>query len=448
MNRATTMTRKCDGLGGDFFHAPTPPHAPSAFPGPDDILRRVLPNGITVLARENWAAPSAVVEGYLQVGNLDEPGDLPGLSSFATSMLTRGTRTRPFAEINETIEGMGASVGFSADRHMTNFSTKSLVEDLDLVLEILADELRNPVFPAEHIERMRGLRLTALAERENDTRHMAGRAFRELMYGAHPLGRDLLGTRESLRAIDRAALVRFYEQYFGPQGMVVAVVGALRAEDAVAKIEAVFGDWERTRPARPELPAWGGLAGVRQRQVSMPEKTQSDIVLGWPAMRRLDPDFDAARLANTVLGVFGMMGRLGANVRERQGMAYYAYSRLSVDREPGTWAAIAGVNPANVPRACAAMLDEVKRLQDEPVAADELADSKSYLTGTLPLQLETNDGVASLLVDLEWQELGLDYLARYPGIINGLTAEQVQAAAQKYLDPESYVLVVAGPDGK
>ncbi len=230
--------------------------------------------------------------------------------------------------------------------------------------------------------------------------------------------------------------------------MVVAVVGALPAEEAVRKIEAVFGDWERTRPERAVLPPWDASAGIRQRQVSMPEKTQSDIVMGWQAMRRLDPDFDAARLANTVLGVFGMMGRLGVNVRERQGMAYYAYSRLSVDREPGTWAAIAGVNPANVERACAAMLDEIKRLQDEPVPADELEDSKSFLTGSLPLQLETNDGVASLLVDLEWQELGLDYLGRYPGIINSLTAEQVQAAAQKYLNPESYVRAVAGPDSK
>ena len=157
-------------------------------------------------------------------------------------------------------------------------------------------------------------------------------------------------------------------------------------------------------------------------------------------------DFDAARLANAVLGVFGMMGRLGANVRERQGMAYYAFSRLSADRDMGTWAAIAGVNPANVTRAVAAILDEAKRLQDEPVPADELQDVKRYLIGSLPLQLETNDGVASLLVDLEWDQLGLDYLKRYRGIIEGLTAEQVQAVAQKYLSPEAYALAVAGPD--
>jgi zinc protease len=390
-----------------------------------------------------------VVEGYLLAGSLDEPVELPGLASFTAGMLGRGTRRRSFAEINETVESLGASVGFGTDRHLISFSTKSLAEDLDLILDVLVDELRNPVFPAEHVEKIRGLRMTAIAERENDTRQMAGRAFRELMFGAHPLGRDLLGDRQTVAAINRDALVRFYETYFRPQDMVVAVVGALPAEEGVAKIAAAFGDWTGGRAPRPALAPVARPAATRERRVAMPDKSQADLVLGWPSMRRAAPDFDAARLANTVLGVFGLMGRLGANVREKQGMAYYAASRLSADREPGTWVAYAGVNPANVERAMQAVLDEIKRLCDEPVPTAELEDTKHYLTGSMPLQLETNDGVASLLVDIEWHRLGLDYLERYPGIINSLTAEQVQAAVQKYLDPNAYVFAVAGPgDGK
>jgi zinc protease len=418
----------------------------TSLPGPDDTLRRELPNGITVLARENWAAPSVVVEGYLVAGNLDEPANLPGLASFTVSMLSRGTHKRTFTEINETIESVGASIGFSSDRHITNFSTKSLAEDLDLVLAVLAEELRTPAFPTEYVERMRGLRLTALAERENDTRQMAGRAFRELMFGDHPLGRDMLGTRESISSIQRDRLVEFYQTFFRPRGMVVTVVGAVPAEEAVAKIAAVFGDWSGLRSERAALSAVAPIVGVRKRHVLMPDKSQSDMVLGWHGMRRLDPDFDSARLANTILGVFGMMGRLGANVRERQGMAYYSYSRVSGDREPGTWVTVAGVNPANVSRARQAMIDEVKRLQDELVPADELEDCKSYLTGSVPLQLETNDGVASLLADIEWHGLGLDYLERYPKLINSLTAEQVQQVAQKYLRPDAYVFALAGPE--
>ena len=414
-------------------------------PGPHDILRRTLPNGITVLARENWSAPSVVLEGYLHVGNLDEPEHLTGLTSYTSSMLSRGTRRRSFAEISETIEAVGASIGFGADRHTTNFSTKSLAEDVDLVLDVLADELRAPAFPLDHVEKVRGLRMTAIAERENDTRQMASLAFRELMFGAHPLGRNLLGTRQTNAAIQRETLAEFYETFYRPQGMVIAVVGALPAEDAVTKVGAAFGDWTGDRPARAALPPVPALDSVRERHVAMPDKSQSDIILGWPAMPRLHPDFDKARLANTVLGVFGMMGRLGANVRERQGMAYYAYSQLATNKQTGLWLAIAGVNPANVERAIGAMLQEVRRLADERVPEEELSDCKRYLTGSLPLQMETNDGVASILVDIEWHGLGLDYVQRYVEIINSLTADDVQEAAQRYLATGKYALAVAGP---
>jgi zinc protease len=415
-------------------------------PGPDDILRETLPNGITILARENFSSPSVVVDGYVQAGNLDEPEVLTGLASFTSSMLSRGTRRRTFAEIAETVESVGASVSFGADRYITNFSAKSLVEDLDLLLDVLADELRNPGFPADHVEKVRGLRMTAIAERENDTRQMASLAFRELCYPEHPLGRNMLGTRASNSAINRDALVGFYEKYYAPAGMTVVVVGAVKAEVAVAKVAEAFGGWNKTRPARSSLPPVPRPSRMLERRVSMPEKSQADIYLGWPGMRRLDPDFDAARLANTVLGVFGMMGRLGLNVRERKGMAYYAYSQLAANKLPGPWVLAAGVNPVNVQRSIDAMVEEVRRMRDELVPEDELEDSKRYLTGSLPIQLETNEGVAGIMVDLEWYELGLDYVRRYADLVNRLTAAEVQNVAQKYLNPEAYVLAVAGPD--
>ncbi|HEX9115484.1 MAG TPA: pitrilysin family protein [Anaerolineae bacterium] len=416
-----------------------------AVPGPQDILRRILPNGVRVLARENWSAPSVVIDGYLLAGSLDEPSVLTGLTSFTSSMLSRGTRKRSFAEISEAVEAVGAAISFGADRYVTTFSTKSLAEDLDLVLAILRDELREPVFPAEHVEKVRGMRMTALAERENNTRQMANLTFRELVYPNHPLGRTLLGSRETNRQISRDAIVEFYETYYAPAGMVIVVVGAVKAEDAVARVEAVFGDWTGQRPPRREIPAVTRPASIVQRHIPMPDKSQTDLILGWPSMRRLDPDYEAARLANTVLGVFGLSGRLGLNVRERQGMAYSAYSQISADKLPGVWALIAGVNPANVVRAVESMLHEADRICQEPVAADELEDSKRYLTGSLPLQLETNDGVSGIISDMEWHGLGLDYVQRYLDMIAGLTADQVQAAAQKYLNTQAYVLAIAGP---
>jgi zinc protease len=386
-----------------------------------------------------------VIEGCLAAGSIDEPEELPGLASFTSGMLSRGTATRSFTKINEAIESVGAAIGFGADRYATDFSCKSLSEDLDLVLTILADELRNPAFPGEYVERVRGLRLTSIAERENDTRLMASHSFRKLLYGDHPLGRDPLGDRDSNGRIQRDDLLQHYRTFFHPAGMVIAVVGAVAAEEAVSRVEAAFGDWQGQRPERAPFVAVPPLEGIRRGVVPMPDKSQSDIYLGWPAMPRLHPDFDAARLANTVLGVFGLMGRLGENVREHLGMAYYVYSRLATDRFSGAWLTAAGVNPANTDRAVRAILDEVERLREETVSEEELEDSKRYLTGSLPLRLETNDGVAGLLVDMEWEGLGLDYLRRYAETVNAITPAQVQGVVRTYLDPSAYVLAVAGP---
>jgi zinc protease len=139
------------------------------------------------------------------------------------------------------------------------------------------------------------------------------------------------------------------------------------------------------------------------------------------------------------------MGRLGDNIRDEQGLAYYAYSHLEAGQGQGSWTAVAGVNPAAVERTLESIVLEVRRLRDEPVPPEELADSQSYLTGSMPLRLETNEGVARTLLDMERYGLGFDYLQRFPGLVNAVTVEDLREIARKYLDPDAYVLAVAGP---
>jgi zinc protease len=177
----------------------------------------------------------------------------------------------------------------------------------------------------------------------------------------------------------------------------------------------------------------------------MPGKFQADLVMGHPSIPRQHPDWMAASMANAVLGVFGMMGRLGENVRDRRGLAYYAYSRLVGGLGPGPWYAAAGVNPAGVDEAIDAMIEEIHRLRDHAVPAAELDDVKAYLTGSLPLQLETNEGIAQALGDMVLYDLGLDYLHRYAGLVSAVTPEAVQAAARAHVHPDRLAIVVAGP---
>lgn len=419
----------------------------SSIPGPESIVRHVFDNGIILLVRENFSSPSVVIEGALWAGSLDEPEAQAGLAAFVADAVTRGTQRRTFAQIYEEVESVGASFGVEGGRHTTGFGAKGLAEDLGLLLDILSDVLRRPTFPPEEVEKVRGEILTDFRVRAHDTRRMASLEFRALAYPNHPYGRSVEGYPETVTPITVGDLVAFHRTHYGPQGMIVSIVGAVKAEQAIEWVGHAFGDWANPdKPERPPLPPVEPITSVREKRVSISGKTQSDIVMGWIGPARNEPDYLEAAVANTILGVFGMYGRLGDNVRDVQGLAYYAYSRLEGGLGPGPWTAVAGVAPSTIDRAINSIRHEVRRLQDERVGEEELADNKAYLTGSLPLRLETNEGVAQALLDMERYGLGLDYLQRYADLINAITPEQVQAAAQKYLNPDAYALAVAGPE--
>jgi zinc protease len=417
-----------------------------SIPGPNDITRHELPNGIVILVRENHSSPSVVMGGYLRVGAYDEQPEQAGLSAFTASALMRGTANHTFEQIYEELESVGTSVGISGGTYTTGFGTKSLVEDLPLALDVLIDVLRHSTFPRDEVEKLRGELLTDLEERAHDTRRMAGLTFHELAYPeGHPYTRSLIGYTETVSAFSRDDLAEFYTGGYGPQGMVIVVVGAVETADVLAQIEDAFGDWEGNTYERTPLPQVARLTDVRERIVPIPGKTQSDVVLGYPGPSRFEPDFLDAVVCNTILGVFGLMGRLGEKVRDEQGLAYYSASRVDGGPGPGPWRVVAGVNPVNVERAIASIRAEIRRLCQESVDKEELDDNKAFITGSLPLRLETNEGVTQAILDMERYHLGLDYLQRYAGLIGEITVERVQAIAQRWLDPDAYALAIAGP---
>ncbi len=424
------------------------PDMRKALPGPQDIVREVLPNGIIVLVRENFSTASVVINGTLQVGSIFEPAEKGGLSSFVASSLMRGTKNRDFDTLHETLEGLGASLGIGGGMHATSFNGKSLAEDLPTLLDLLSDSLRNPAFPLDQTERLRGEILTGLKIRAQDTRSVAGESFRKLTYPQdHPYSRSTQGEINTISAITLDEMAAFHQQHYGPRGMIIVIVGSVKAQDAIQQVRDTFGAWENpAQPQPPALPEVPALPETRQEFKAVAGKTQSDIILGWPGPSRFAPDFQAANLANNILGVFGMMGRLGATVREDQGLAYYSYSRISGGLGPGPWQVSAGVNPSNVRRAVDSIVAEVDRMTKELVSEEDLADNKANFIGRLPLNLESNEGVAASILNMETYQLGLDYLQRYSDVINAVSREDILAAVQKYLSPEAYALAIAGPE--
>lgn len=417
-----------------------------ALPGPDDIQRTVLPNGITLLSRVNANSPSVVLRGYLPAGSLLDPLAQLGLADFTSASLMRGTARRDFQHIYDALESAGASLSFGGGSRTANFGGQALSEDLGLLLELAAEALRQPVFPQEHVERLRAHLLTDLAMRAEDTAEMASLTFEQIVYGSHPFSRPEDGYPETIAAITRQDLVDFHQRHYGPAGMVLAVVGAVQPQAVLELVNRLFGDWQNPQQILPPpLPELQRLAQTRRQNVAIPGKFQADIVMGVAGPARAHPLFLAASLGNNILGQFGMMGRIGEAVREKAGLAYYAYSGLTGGYGPGPWEVAAGVDPQNVEKAIALMVKEIRRFVRQPVRAAELADSQANYIGRLPLSMESNGGVAGSLINLERFELGLDYYRRYPELVKAVTREQILEVAQEHFDPERLGIAVAGP---
>lgn len=417
-----------------------------SLPGADDIHRVELPNGIVVLARANFNSPSVVISGHLLAGGLLDPDEKLGLADFVSSALMRGTQKRDFQKIYDELESVGASFGYNSGTHYAGFGGRSLVEDLPLLLDVMADTLQNPVFPADQVEKLRAQMLTGLAIRAQDTSDMASLTFDQILYDGHPYSRPDEGWPETVQAITLDDLTEFHRKYYGPRGMVVTVVGAVEPEKAAAEVERILGSWQNEAQVdAPELPAFKPPTKTVQRHYAIPGKSQSDIVMGTYGPKRSDPEYMSVSLGNNILGQFGLMGRIGDVVREQSGLAYYAHSSLSTGIGPGAWYVSAGVNPSNVDKAIALITQELKRYVDEGVTVEELSDSQANFIGRLPLSLESNGGVAGSLVNIERYDLGLDYFRQYSDLVRAVTVDDVRESAQEYIDPNRLVIATAGP---
>jgi zinc protease len=417
-----------------------------SLPGPDDIYRTELDNGIVVLVRTNDFSPSVVLNGYLCVGSISDPDDKLGISDFTASALMRGTQQRDFHQIFDTLESAGANMGLESSVHTTSFWGRALAEDLQMLVDLLADVLRHPVFPAEQIERLRAQLLSRLAIRAQNTGEMASLAFDQIVYAGHPYRRPEDGYPETVQNISLEDMIEFHRQFYNPKGMTLAIVGAVDPQEAVDQISHYFADWQNPNPCQTEtLPDVKPLEGISRSMVNIAGKSQSDVLIGAAGPERQSQDFMAAALGNSVLGQFGMMGRIGVVVREKAGLAYYASSSVSGGKGPGPWTVSAGVAPENIERAIDLILSEIKRFIGEPVSDEELSDSQANFIGRLPLSLESNSGVSSALINLERYNLGLDYYQRYADIVRAITPAEILETARRYLNPQKIAIAIAGP---
>ena len=408
--------------------------------------RAVLDNGAVVIVQEARTTPAVTIDATFRAGNFHEPTDLQGLAYLTARVLDRGTERRSGEQIADELDDRGVSLKIGATRHTLTISCTCLAEDVNDLLGVIVDVARRPTFPDEEIAKRRAEAITAIRQDEDNPAVRAVEAAFELMYGAgHPYARKAKGTPETLERIDRAALIAFHRANVSPATLSLVVVGDVRTAHATESAAAELADWMGAPSVPLVIPPPRAATERRRRVVAMPGKSQTDIAYGFTTIRRLDPRFYAYWLMNNVLGQFGLGGRLADNIRERQGMAYYAFSACDPNVGEGPLLVRAGVDPANVERAVDAIDAEVRALGKDGPTPREVGESRDYLIGSIPRMLETNESIAAFLQNAEHFGLGLDYDRQLPGLLAAVTLEEIAAAAAEVLRPEVACVAIAGP---
>ena len=417
--------------------------------------RLLLDNGLVVLVRPRAGARSVALHLSLRAGSAFDPPLQAGTANLVARLLDRGAGALSARTIAQDFDALGISFLARARLDSLDLTLRLLPGHLPFALERLRLLVSEPTFPQEECDGERARVLTEIAERDQDT---AARC-EELLAGAlfpdtHPYHAPSIGTRASIGSSTRTDLASFHAARCRPHGAVLAIAGDAFDEGVLRDVTRLFGSWrvpEATAPDPrsepfPEAPA---PEGARVLIEPIAGKTQADVGLGFvPAIHRRGPDLQAVLVMNSVLGDFGMGGRLGEQIRERAGLAYYAHSYVWSGLSPGPVVARAGVAPQGVRRAVDLMFSTIETFLRRGPLPRELSDSRQALASALPRRFETHAGAAALLADCEFQGLGHDYPDRLPGLIGAVKLEDVNEAARRYLTPGRHILVVTGPAKK
>ncbi len=408
--------------------------------------RHVLPNGGIIISKEAHTVPAVTFQISVRAGSIYDSDELLGLSHLTSRVLDRGTRDKSSDEIAEALDARGISLSVSANRHVITVSCTCLSDDFEPMLELVGEIIMQPSFPEQEIDTRKGEVLNAIRQDEDSPSATAVHALFAMLYpNAHPYGRPAKGRVETINRMTRSDLAAFHRARFAPSTLMAVIVGDVDRDRAAKAGERVFGQWQAPAPSEISLPHPPTDRVREERVIPMMNKAQADIAYGFTTITRSDPSYYAYTLMNNALGQYGIGGRLGDSIRERQGMAYYVFSSFDANVVEGPLLIRAGVNPANVDRALASIDEEIRRIAAEGLTETELADCKQYLIGSIPRLLETNAAIAVFLGTAEFFGLGLDHDVRVPALLDAVTLDDVKRAAQRTLDASRATVVVAGP---
>lgn len=423
---------------------PGPPR-PYSFPG---FHRTRLASGMTVIGCDLPGRPLGCATLILEAGAENEPASEGGVAGLAARALTEGTQVRDAAAFAEAAERLGAEIQVRADWDSFRAAVEVPMARMEPALELVAEAVRSPAFPASEVDRVRRERLDAIRQEMANPMQRAALAFPKVVYApASPYARAVEGTPETVEPLDRETVERYYRRFATPGSATLIVAGDFGRLDPERMAERLFAGWEAPEPERPAPAIEETIAATAAWVVNRPGAVQSQIVIGHAGVQRSAPDYHALRIVETALG--GLFNsRLMTKLREEKGYTYFAVSSFSYRRGPGPFACRAAPRTAVTVDAVADTIEEIRRLHADGLAQAELDAARDFQAGVAPLRFETPGRIAEAIAQLAIYGLPDDHYDAFGPALRALTLDEVNRVARERLRPDRLAVVVVGDAGE
>jgi len=412
------------------------PAAASAQSG--GVTRMRLPNGLTVLVRENPAAPVVAYSLMVKMGTRTETPDVAGISNLLQQMLVRGTEKLDGEQIAEAADRMGGSIDAHGDADYSEITATALSRNWREMLELIGDCALRPTLPDGTVQAVRDFLVRQIRNRGDKPFDVASDRMRAALFGSNPYAWDPLGRRESVEKLTREALIAYYRRYYVPGQMVLAVSGDVNTAEVILQIQRIFGAVPAGTVAGPAVPAPPAMAATRE--VAVVPGAQAQILMAALAPPLTHPDHPPLKVLTALLGG-GMASRFFSELRDQQALAYATLAQYPSRVDTSAFSSILGTAPENVPRAETALTQQLERIRTQQASAEEVAVARAYVLGSQAMDRRTNARQAWYLAFYELAGVGYEFLDRYAADVKKVTPADVQRVAQKYLGVLRTVIV-------
>ena len=402
------------------------------------VTRTQLPNGLTVLVRENPEAPVVAYSLMVRMGTRTETPANAGISNLLQQMLVRGTEKLDGEQIAEAADRMGGGIDAYGDADYSEITATALSRNWQEMLDLVGDCVLRPTLPDGTIQAVRNFLVRQIRNRGDKPFDVAADRMRAALFGANPYAWDPLGRRESVEKLDRSALIAYYRRYYVPGQLVLAVSGDVKNAEVVARVQQIFGTMAPGQVPMPPVPAPPAMAASREAVVV--PGAQAQIFMGALAPSLTDPDHPPLKVLTALLGG-GMASRFFSELRDQQALAYTTLALYPSRVDTSAFVSILGTAPDNVPKAEPALAQQLERIRNQVATEEEVAVARAYVVGSQAMDRRTNARQAWYLAFYEIAGVGYEFLDRYAEAVKKVSPADVQRVAQKYLGVIRTVIV-------